>query len=334
MSTELAIQGGDSIGAMERTIDAFTKLGRAGLLPKGVQSAGDATIMAMYGARFNWGPIESLYNIHVIDGKPSLSSSAMLGVVLSHAECIYFDLIETTDKVATYETQRKGSERKTSMSYSIDQAKRAGLLNRGPWKQHPEDMLRHRCAAKLARAVYPDVLSGVYTPDEVHDFRNEPAPRNIRSAEAPKAAEPEHIEDAEVIDEREPDAEAKPARNPPMSAERFAKECDAMGLHPAVVKAWRTARKGDKDKGWDGDAGGFRMAGTIAKLAKPAEQLDLAAWFVEAYPDPKDIARAFAMVNGLTMGEAERVRDKMDGDIYGAWAVMGGVIERLQKGGE
>lgn len=130
----------------------------------------------------------------------------------------------------------------------------------------------------------------------------------------------------------EPEQGAK--RAAPMSVERFAKECDAMGLHPGVVKAWRTARKGDKDKGWDGDAGGSRMAGTIAKLAKPVEQLDLAAWFVEAYPQPKSIDAAFAMVDGLTMGEAKRVRDEMGGDTEGAWGVMGGVIERLQKGGE
>ena len=121
-----------------------------------------------------------------------------------------------------------------------------------------------------------------------------------------------------------------------MSPERFADECAKLGLHPGIVKAWRTARKGDKDKGWGGDAGGFRMAGTIAKLAQPAEQLDLAAWFVAAYPEPKDIDRAFAMVDALTMGEAERVRqsEQCAGDYVAAWAVMGGVIERLQKGGE
>lgn len=334
MSTALATRSGDSLEAIERTVATFSAMGRSQLLPKGVATAADCTIVAMYGARFGWGPMESLYKIHVIDKKPSLSATAMLGVVLSSPTCVFFDLIETTDKVATYETQRKGSERKTTLSYTIEQARRAGVTNRGPWKAHTEDMLRHRCVSKLCKIVYPDLFSGVYTPDEVVDFRGEPdrqAP-DVRSTEAAPAVESEPIADAEILDEREREPEQKAQRAAPMSAQHFAEECAAMGLHPAVVKAWRTARKGDKDKGWDGDAGGFRMAGTIALLAKPAEQLDLAAWFVDAYPHPKSIDAAFAMVDGLTMGEAGRVRDKMDGDTEGAWGVLGGVIERLQKG--
>ena len=44
----------------------------------------------------------------------------------------------------------------------------------GTWSQYPAQMLRHRCAADLAREVYPDVLMGLYDPDESRRRRARP----------------------------------------------------------------------------------------------------------------------------------------------------------------
>ncbi|MBK8184776.1 MAG: hypothetical protein IPK63_18615 [Candidatus Competibacteraceae bacterium] len=49
-------------------------------------------------------------------------------------------------------------------------AKRANLAGKDLWKQYPRAMLRARVISEGIRTVYPGVLSGMYTPEEVRDF--------------------------------------------------------------------------------------------------------------------------------------------------------------------
>ncbi len=61
------------------------------------------------------------------------------------------------------------------MSFDLKDAEMAELLRPSrsgkptAWQKYPKTMLRWRCATELARAVYPDVVSNVYTPDELGD---------------------------------------------------------------------------------------------------------------------------------------------------------------------
>lgn len=50
----------------------------------------------------------------------------------------------------------------------MEDAKRANLTGKGPWVTYPAAMLRARCISSMARAMFPDALSGVvYTPEEL-----------------------------------------------------------------------------------------------------------------------------------------------------------------------
>jgi hypothetical protein len=102
----------------------------------------------------------------------------MVGVVKMHGDvCAYFRMVESTDSIATYETQRRGEPTPVKLSYTIQQANAAGLTGKGTWKAHPAAMLRARCSSALARIVYPDLVNGLYDPDEIED-----APRASVSA--------------------------------------------------------------------------------------------------------------------------------------------------------
>ena len=120
----------------------------------------------------------SLRSVHLIEGKHSLSAELMVALVLKSGMAEYFRLVETTDKVCTYETKRKGSDKPLSLSYTIEQAEQAGLMFQragrqpGPWHKMPKQMLRARCKSELARLEYPDILAGLYTPEELRDAKN------------------------------------------------------------------------------------------------------------------------------------------------------------------
>lgn len=138
----------------------------------GVRSPEDAFVRMLTGLELGLGMAQSLRGVYVIENRPSLDASLMMGVCLSHTDiCEYFVLVESSAEKATYETKRRGAPRPVTMTYSKEDAVRAGLwTKKGPWQNHPANMLRARASSNLARAVYPDLLNGLYTPDEIEDI--------------------------------------------------------------------------------------------------------------------------------------------------------------------
>jgi hypothetical protein len=115
--------------------------------------------------------MQSLRSLHLIEGKPTLSADLMAALVKRSPVCKSFKLVESTGKIATYETERVG-EGVTRMSFTMEEAQAAGVANRDNWKKFPSAMLRARCIAALARVVYPDLLLGVYEQDEIQATPN------------------------------------------------------------------------------------------------------------------------------------------------------------------
>ena len=103
-----------------------------------------------------------------------MSADLMVALVLKHRDvCEYFRLVESTPERATYETLRDGSDKPSILTYTIEDAKRANLLNNPTWKSHPAAMLRARCGTALARATYPDLVLGVYDEYEGEEIRGD-----------------------------------------------------------------------------------------------------------------------------------------------------------------
>lgn len=152
----------------------------SGLLPRGVSSPAAAFTIIATGAELGLSPMASLRSIHVIEGKPVLSAALIAGIVQRRPDlCEGFALVESTETIATYETTRRG-QAPVRMSFTLEQAQRAGLTGKDNWRKYPHAMLRARASAELARAVYPDVVGGLYDPDEipgadVQSARREPA---------------------------------------------------------------------------------------------------------------------------------------------------------------
>jgi hypothetical protein len=83
-------------------------------------------------------------------------------------------LVESTHDTATYRTHRVGEPEPVTISFTAAQAKAAGLSGKDTWQKHPDAMLRARAASSLARAVYPDLILGIYTEDEAEEIPFEP----------------------------------------------------------------------------------------------------------------------------------------------------------------
>lgn len=129
--------------------------------PEGIGAA----IMA--GREMGLGAVASLSSINIIQGKPSMSPQGMLALIMGSGKAEYFDCVSTTATEAVFVTKRVGARSETKLSFTIAEAKAMGLDQKDNWKKQPAVMLRWRAIAALSRLVYPDVVLGVYTPDEM-----------------------------------------------------------------------------------------------------------------------------------------------------------------------
>ena len=165
------------------------RLYRAGVFGAEVTSADKAFAVLLKGHELGFSPMASAGSISIIKGKVSLSADATIALCKRSPACLYLRLTASTEDVATYETQRHGDPSPTVLSYTIAQASKAGLTGSQTWRAHAPAMLRARCGAAIARAVYPDLVAGIYDPDEMAEIvRHDPPPRALPEA-SPAALE-------------------------------------------------------------------------------------------------------------------------------------------------
>lgn len=157
---------------LPQAMDLADKLAQSGLIPMPLRGKpADVLIVLMKGRELGLSPIQALSSIHVIEGKPVASAEMKVGLCVSRRDvCEYFTLAHSSTTKATFRTKRAGSE-PVELTWTMEQAKQAGLQGKPNWQRHPEAMLRARCASALATAVYPDLVQGMLDEDEGDEVR-------------------------------------------------------------------------------------------------------------------------------------------------------------------
>jgi hypothetical protein len=169
----------EELTALERLAERLFK-GKA--FPDTVRSVDTAFAILLKGWELGMPAMAAAAGIGIVSGKVSLGADATAGACLRHRDvCLYFSLVESTGEVARYETRRAGAPAPVVLAYTISQAKTAGLTGSSTWQKHAPAMLRARCAAALARAVYPDLVAGCYDPDEAAEIRGEYARAEVHA---------------------------------------------------------------------------------------------------------------------------------------------------------
>lgn len=129
-----------------------------------------ATIMV--GRELGLPAMASLRNIHNIEGKHALSAALMVALVIKSGLAEYFEPVDFDHLKATFVTKRRGARKEIFLTHTIEQAVTAGLVkDKSGWQRIPVEMLMARAQSRLARLVYPDLLAGLYTPDELEEAR-------------------------------------------------------------------------------------------------------------------------------------------------------------------
>jgi hypothetical protein len=104
---------------------------------------------------------------YVIQGRPTLKTDAMLSRFQEVGGRVQWHKLTETEAEATLSHPQGGE---VKLSWTLEMAKKAGLVKPGPWQQYPRAMLRARLISEGIRTVYPAVVCGVYAPEEAVDI--------------------------------------------------------------------------------------------------------------------------------------------------------------------
>jgi len=172
------------IGLTPQSIDEAIRMAeimsKANIVPKDYRgNPANILVAIQWGAEIGLPPLQAMQNIAVINERPSVWGDAVIALVRGSGllESIKEDI---GDSAATCTVKRRG-EGATSRTFTLDDAKKAGLLGKqGPWSQYPKRMLQMRARAWALRDVFPDVLRGVFVAEEAQDM---PAERDMGHAQ-------------------------------------------------------------------------------------------------------------------------------------------------------
>ena len=141
-------------------------------------------------------PFDIKRTYHLINGQISMRSDAMLAGYRQRGGKVVWKQFDSKAAVAVWKYD--GNE--VEIGFNLEDAKVAGLWPAkagSGWAKDPAAMLRARCISKAVRMLAPEVVMGVYTPEEVTDFTAEtktPQNANVRDwdalAKLEKAFEP------------------------------------------------------------------------------------------------------------------------------------------------
>lgn len=149
----------------------FQALVNGGFLPKGCsQAEGFARIVA--GAQMGMKPIQAINGIAMINGHPTLHSDSIPCIVMASGLVSGMKYVfrgEGDEMECTFYVKRKDVEEYQEWTYSMSDAKQAGLLNNTTWKLHPKKMLFNRARSWCLRNTFPDVIGNIYTKEEIEE---------------------------------------------------------------------------------------------------------------------------------------------------------------------
>ena len=147
-----------------------------------------ALMVILAGRELGLGLVQAANTFYVVNGKLGMYSAKKIAVLRragykvrctndpTHAKC--------ADKTYAEWTAIRDGE-PVSATFSLDDAKRMGLLDKGEWKKQPENMLVWRAASRLCDREFSDVVGGMES--EFEDEREGPPIQGTIISQRPSA---------------------------------------------------------------------------------------------------------------------------------------------------
>jgi hypothetical protein len=180
MSSELILFEKDNL---EKIYKACTTLAKSKMVPVSIQGKPeDIFAILVMGAELGIKPMQALNSINVIQGKPTISPQLMSAMVLSKLPDAVIKVEKRGEGIACI-TARSRKDFEDGFLYEsfwdFDKASRMGLTMKDNYKKQAQTMLRWRAVAEACRQTFPDIIMGLYAPEEFQNFDGGEIPGEI-----------------------------------------------------------------------------------------------------------------------------------------------------------
>ena len=170
-------------------------IAESGLVPDSFKGKPkDICVAAAMGSKLGLDVFSSMQGIAVVNGRPSLWGDVLRGLIVGRADLT--DIIEeyegTGDSLTAVCVMTRGKRSPYRATFSVADAKEAGLWGKNVWLKFSKDMLLNRAFSRAARRCYADVLSGVSVAEEMIDAEIvKDVEANVHDDKPPFKEEPE-----------------------------------------------------------------------------------------------------------------------------------------------
>lgn len=184
-STDLILRTDPALPPSGEELQTYIRLANnlcvaEGFVPKAYLNKGPAVLACVLkGRELGLGPMTALSEIHVIDGRPTLSAALMLAK-LRQGGVKVLESVSTRER-AWIRAERSDTGEVAEVEWTLEEASailyrtRDGLralVEKDNWVNYGADMLWARCVGRLARRLGPDILMGIsYSAEELRDSR-------------------------------------------------------------------------------------------------------------------------------------------------------------------
>jgi hypothetical protein len=120
-------------------------------------------------------PFDFKREFHLVNGSLTMRSDAMLAGYRTRGGKVIWKQFDSTAAIGVWKYDGNECE----IGFTTEDAKVAGLLPAKPgsgWQKDPSAMLRARCISKAIRMLAPEVVAGLYSPEEAADFATPSTP--------------------------------------------------------------------------------------------------------------------------------------------------------------
>lgn len=138
---------------------------KSGMFPD-VKSQAQAIVKILAGRELGLPPMISMSKIYMVQGKVTIGSELMAGLVKKSKEYDY--KIVKLDNVICHLEFYKGTVMLGVSVFTIDDAKKAGVVKTGSaWEKFPRNLLFARAMSNGCRFFCPQLIAGAYVPEEL-----------------------------------------------------------------------------------------------------------------------------------------------------------------------
>jgi hypothetical protein len=245
----------------------------------------------------------------IIQGRPALKARAMLSRFQMSGGVV--DWRERSDTAAEAAFSHPQSPTPVVVRWDMERAGKAGLGGKDMWRKFPRQMLSARVISEGVATCYPAATSGLYVPEEISDFDDQPA--------KPTAKKPPVKSDTiptEVVGRKTEEATITPSPVAVVESEAT----PPSKITPPVVETQPCASN-EEVAAKPPVVGGAIVAGEIKKIRELAGQLKC-----------KSSADACALVSGLIGREVQSSTDLSGGERLMAIEGMENMLQEAANG--